>query len=235
MLYFLTPTCRTPKPSVPTLAHGVRMTAIRCVWAPPANRRRWGKSRHPPWLAEFLGLLCRGAEVNIVRRALRRTSRKHEKKISRVTIGVNLVPLFCPEQKRDRENCTKKQKKPLTHNNRARKKRLPESARGAEDRRTQRRRAPTTIHHVFFFSVVVVRHLRHRGLGHAALSRRRRRDDPRPSRRDLLPVVEIIRIVQRAASSPLVDAGCLLGILLWVRRRGVPRRRRTTQSNRRGR
>ena len=124
--------------------------------------------------------------------------------------------------------------KPLTHNNRARKKR-PESARGAEDRRTQRRRAPTTIHHVFFFFVVVVRHLRHRGLDHASRSRRPRRDDPRPSRRDLLPVVEIIRIVQRAASSPLVDAGCLLGILLWFRRRGVPRRRRTTQSNRRGR
>jgi hypothetical protein len=38
-----------------------------------------------------LGLLCRGAGVNIVGRALRRTSTKHEKKISRVTIGDNLV------------------------------------------------------------------------------------------------------------------------------------------------
>jgi hypothetical protein len=44
--YFLTQTCRMPKSSVGTLAHGVRMKAICWVWVPAAHGRCYGQK--PP-------------------------------------------------------------------------------------------------------------------------------------------------------------------------------------------
>jgi hypothetical protein len=57
MLCFSTPTCRLPKPSIKTFAHGVRMTAICWIGCQQPIGGARGKSRCTPWSADFGGQL----------------------------------------------------------------------------------------------------------------------------------------------------------------------------------